>query len=160
MKFCIVQAKALNCIFVRSIGKFNPEHMKSLIASVSSLDFYQTEVLLFHDMRLVDFDVDAAKILDVARSNPPQPLHSKLALIATDQLGYGMLRMLAAVRENIPRKVAVFRSVEEGLDWLNLHKLLGVLPDEVEAALSTVKSQALGDESEDFNLVITKVSSA
>lgn len=151
MKFYIAQSIPLNCIFVRSVGRFNPTHMKTLIASISTLNFYIDDVLMLHDMRLVDFNVDAAQIMDVARADPPQPLHSKLALVAENALGYGMLRMLAAIRENMPRKVAVFRSIEEGLNWLGLDQ-----QGEVDRILSACDWDP-GDDTENFSLHVAKV---
>ncbi len=43
----------------------------------------------------------------------------KLALLATQDLFFGLSKMFAAYGDEIPIEICVFRSMEEALDWLD-----------------------------------------
>ena len=145
MKFSIVQATELRCIFVRSAGKLHPPHMRLMIESISKLDFYQDRVPILHDMRQVEFDVPMNVVRQVAGTQPTQPKHTQLALVADSELGYGMLRALAMFRENEQRVARAFHSIDEAMEWLELPEAGTAIPARIEELLS----EGLG-ESDDF----------
>ena len=135
MKFCVVQAQAQSFLVVRSVGRFHGPHMKSLMSAIANLDAYRDAQIL-HDMRLVDFNVPLEEIVEVARNHPDQPRNGRLAVVAATGLGFGMLRVIASIRENTGRKVHAFQDIADALEWLSVPGFEAGLPDTVEAVLT------------------------
>ena len=105
-------------------------------------------------MRLVDFDVPMEIVRKVARTQPAQPKHTHLALVAGSELGFGMLRALAMFRENEKRVARAFHSISEALDWLGISGIGSALPARIEGMLSEGFDER--DDFEGFGLVSRK----
>ena len=135
VKFCVIQLMPVQCLIIRSVGRFRGPHMQSLMKAVSNLDCYR-EAQILHDMRWVDFDVPIDEVMNVARNYPRRPRNGRLAVVSSSNLGFGMLRVIASVRENAGRTVCAFLDIAEALEWLSLAGFGGVIPEHVEAELS------------------------
>lgn len=155
VKFCVIQAQPRGCLFIRSAGRFNAQHMKAMIQAISNLDAYR-DIEILHDMRLVDFDVAVEQVIEVARSYPSGERAGKLAVVAESVLGYGMLRVIVSIRENVNRTVSAFRSIEEAIDWLNVPGLQRKIPDQVEAVLSEHAGSG-GSDPDGFGIVMKRL---
>jgi hypothetical protein len=86
----------------------------------ASKDF-ASDVPTLWDLRGIDFTkIDAVLMqqLNSIRKQFPQRGNACLALIAPTDLGYGMCRMYELMSADMPQKIMVFRSVEEGERWL------------------------------------------
>ena len=126
-----------------------------MIEAVSRLDFYQDRVPILHDMRLVDFDVPMEIVRQVAHIQPDQPKHTRLALVADSELGFGMLRALAALRENEQRLARAFHSVPEAIEWLELSAMGLSIPVQIEDLLT--EGLGTGVDLDGFGLVSRKM---
>ena len=156
MHFCIVQVQQAGAIFVQSFGQFRPSDMQSLFKTLGTLDLYEGARIL-HDMRNVDFSVPVDEVIKVAHARPAKNLNTRLALLANSEVGFGMLRVIVAIRENASRSTNAFRSVSDALDWLNIPGIRDRLPDGIE----NVQSKATplrGEMNEGYGLVFHKLS--
>ena len=82
---------------------------------------FPSDVPTLWDLRGLDFTkIDAALMQQVSnvRKQFPQRGNACLALIASHDLGYGMCRMYELMSADMPQKIMVFWSVEEGEQWL------------------------------------------
>lgn len=143
----------MGVLFVRSAGRFNARHMKAMIQAISNLDAYQ-DIQILHDMRLVDFDVPVEEVIEIGRTYPPQPRAGKLAVVADSVLGYGMLRVIVSIRENVSRSVAAFRGIPDAIGWLAAGHLDRAIPDNVEALLA--EHIGSGDSEPDAFAIVMK----
>ena len=95
---------------------------------IAELDSYQRGSHLFHDARLVDFNVPNSEIRKVAEA-PSPPVNSeferKVATLVSSDLGFGMMRVLCIVRERPGMALNVFRDLEEAKARLGLPVDLG-----------------------------------
>ncbi len=79
-------------------------------------------------MRLADVDVPASEIQSVAEAASPKVTANtvrKVAILTSSDLGFGMMRMLALMRERPGLALNVFRDLEEAKAWLGLPADLG-----------------------------------
>jgi hypothetical protein len=118
----------LGCIFVRWKGTFSSEEGAAYYREIVGHESYQNGSHLFHDIRLVNADVSISEIEKVARAGPRDAAPSivrKAAILASSDLGFGMMRMLASMREHPGLTLSVFRDLEEAKAWLGLPADLG-----------------------------------
>jgi hypothetical protein len=104
---------------------------------LTTADFfaYQRTVWERPDVQGYDELVDMRSVADIPAPSPtairslaslaatmdPQGVHSKFAIIASDDFAYGLGRMYQThrgLRGQGAKEVAVFRTIEEGLEWL------------------------------------------
>ena len=156
MQFCIVQVRQVGAIFIRSFGQFRPADMQTLFETLRTLDSYNGARIL-HDMRSVDFSVPVDEVVKVAHARPSESLTTRLALVADSEVGFGMLRVIVAIRENASRKASAFRSMNDALGWLEIPGFSTALPVGVEA-IQAQNSPLNGEVSEDYGLVFHKLS--
>lgn len=128
MKFCIVQSPAMNCLFIRSAGKFDPEHVRTMIRSGSQLDFYRQRVKIFHDLRLVSFEDDLQPVKALASTLPTAPLHMQMGMVSGTDLGFRMLEAYTRLREKAAHLHRAFRCPVRALAWLDLQSDSGDVP--------------------------------
>ncbi|MEM7189903.1 MAG: STAS/SEC14 domain-containing protein [Pseudomonadota bacterium] len=155
MKICVIQVPNLGCMFVRFVGKLNLPDMQSMIQSVMRLDGYQNSVIL-QDMRNVDFDVPMEVAHQVARARPENPLHSRLALVSEGDLGFGMIRVIASIREIDQYATRACRTIPEALEWLGIPGVNQQLPAEVEEVFAE-DFPPESSEREPYGITIRKV---
>jgi hypothetical protein len=107
------------------------------ILTAEDLFEYQRTVWSRPDVQGYDEFVDMTRVSDIPAPSPDgmhtlaalsasmdSPLsHSRFAIVAPDDLAYGLGRMYQTHRDlasNPGKEVAVFRTVQAGLDWLGL----------------------------------------
>lgn len=66
---------------------------------------------------VTEISVSSEAIRDLARARSFDP-GARRALVAVSDVGFGVARMFAALHDDAPEEVQVFRSVEEARDWL------------------------------------------
>lgn len=75
------------------------------------------------DLRAVDgLDVSAAalrELMAMFSRVDEMGYATRLAIVAHDDLGYGLGRMYEMMRTGAPEEVCVFRDLDEALDWLD-----------------------------------------
>ena len=158
MHFCVVQVERAGAIFVRSCGIFRAADLQMLFKALGSLDLYHGARIL-HDMRNVDFSMSMEEVIKVAHAPRGQKLNTRVALVADTEAGFGVLRVIVAIRENASRMTNAFRSVDEALYWLNIPDLGTVFP----AGIEKFQAANLPCEAklkDDFGLIFQKFSVA
>jgi hypothetical protein len=118
----------LGCIFIRWRGTFSSEEGSSHYREISKITGFQQGSYLFHDVRLVDVNVPASEIRDVAKAAPDKQNFDgirKVAILTSSDMGFGMMRMLATMRERPDLVLKVFRRLDEANAWLGLPESLG-----------------------------------
>jgi hypothetical protein len=107
---------------VRFSGLVTPEDLQGFLSA-----YYQPRRGQTFDLRLVDFSrvtefpfysKDVQVIADCVRSNAEHACTGKVAMVASQDLIYGMLRVFKSMTQGFRYPLEVFRSVEEALLWL------------------------------------------
>ncbi len=128
MPFILKSDDTIGCIFIKWRGTFSAEEGFAQYREVGQLAGYQQGAHLFHDARLVDFNVPDSEIRKVAQPPPPQANSNvvrKVATLVSSDLGFGMMRVLSAIRERHGLELRVFRDLEEAKAWLGLPADIG-----------------------------------
>ncbi len=123
MPYILKSEDALGCIFIRWRGTFSYEEGAAHYREVAEFESFQQGSHLFHDVRLVNVDVPASEIQSVAKAASPKVTAKtvrKVAILTSSDLGFGMMRMLATMRERPELVLNVFRDLEEAKAWLGL----------------------------------------
>lgn len=123
MPFDIREDHALNVLLVKWRGRFSADEVADYHARLPALELFQAGAPNFHDARELALGVPSSEIRRVAML-PVMPTRAggtrRVALLAGDALGYGMLRALAIQRERPPLAIDVFRDVGAAKRWLGL----------------------------------------
>ena len=128
MPYILKSDDALGCIFIRWSGTFSSEEGAAHYREIAGYESFQKGAHLFHDTRLVDVDVPTSEIRKVATAPSPKvdpDVARKVAILASSDFGFGMMRMLALMRERPGLVLDVFRDLEEAKAWLGLPADLG-----------------------------------
>ncbi len=128
MPYILKSDDALGCIFIRWSGTFSSEEGAAHYREIAGYESFQKGAYLFHDTRLVDVDVTTSEVEKMARAPSPKvdpDVVRKVAILSSSDLGFGMMRMLASMRERPGLVLNVFRDLEEAKAWLGLPADLG-----------------------------------
>ena len=128
MPYILKSEDALGCIFIRWSGTFSSEEGAAHYREIAGYESFQQGSHLFHDVRLVDVDVPTNEIQKVATAASPKvdpDVVRKVAVLTSSDMGFGMMRMLASMRERPGLVLNVFRDLEEAKAWLGLPADLG-----------------------------------
>jgi hypothetical protein len=128
MPYILKSDDALGCIFIRWRGTFSSEEGAAHYREIAGYESFQKGAHLFHDTRLVDVDVPTIEIHKVATAASPKvdpDVVRKVAILTSSDFGFGMMRMLALMRERPELILDVFRDLEEAKAWLGLPAGLG-----------------------------------
>jgi len=128
MPYILKSDDALGCIFIRWRGTFSSREGAAHYRELADYKSFQQGSNLFHDVRLANTDVASSEIREVAtaRSQNLDPdIMRKVAILAPSDLSFGMMRMLAAMRERPGLVLDVFRDLEEAKAWLGLPADIG-----------------------------------
>ena len=128
MPYILKSDESLGCIFIRWSGTFSSEEGAAHYREIAGYESFQKGAHLFHDTRLVDVDVPTSEVQKVATAASPKvepDVVRKVAILASSDLGFGMMRMLALMRERPGLVLDVFRDLEEAKAWLGLPADLG-----------------------------------
>lgn len=160
MRSCVIQSKTHQLIAVRSSGPVSFTDWQDLIHVVMSLDFYELGVPILHDMQSVDFAAEVRDMIGTGRTHvrPSQPSVSrKVAMVASNELGVGMIGIVARLRRRPEHLTEGFRSFEAAASWLARPDLSNGFPPAVEARISNLLEESLNPGSKsvlvakDFN---------
>jgi len=129
MAHAVKAAPELGCIFVRWAGRFDADELAHVLAGLGTHPCFHTGASVFHDARQWDLDLPTAELLRVTGSSVTRPARfsgtRRGAFVVSDSLAYGMLRVLATLRERPDLRVEVFRDLGEAKIWLGLGALPG-----------------------------------
>ncbi len=128
MPYILKSDESLGCIFIRWSGTFSSEEGAAHYREIAGYESFQKGAHLFHDTRLVDVDVPTSEVQKVATAASPKvepDVVRKVAILASSDVGFGMMRMLASMRERPGLVLNVFRDLEEAKAWLGLPADLG-----------------------------------
>jgi len=128
MPYILKSDDALGCIFIRWSGTFSSEEGAAHYREIAGYESFQKGAHLFHDTRLVDVDVPTSEVQKVAAAASPKvdpAIVRKVAILASSDFGFGMMRMLALMRERPGLVLDVFRDLGEAKAWLGLPADLG-----------------------------------
>ncbi len=128
MPYILKSEDALGCIFIRWSGTFSYEEGAAHYREIAGYESFQKGAHLFHDTRLVDVDVPTSEVQKAATAASPKvdpAIVRKVAILASSDVGFGMMRMLASMRERPGLVLNVFRDLEETKAWLGLPADLG-----------------------------------
>ena len=93
------------------------EVMDTIVAS----DKYPPDIRTLWDARGFDFrDITRSfeeRMVEI-RKDYPRRGKARLAFVVADDLGFGMARMYEILSEGLPQRSRVFRSFEDGQEWL------------------------------------------
>ena len=158
MRSCIVQSRRLNCVFMRSEGLYDAAEMRRMIKGIMELELFQLGAPTLCDMRGLVFDPGTASVLEVGRTpvDPPSNAEERsVAMVAGSDLGFGMMRMLAAMREQPGHRPRVFRTLAEAGEWLGLDLPGEAFPEGIEEIIRPHLKPGKGGES-GSNLVLLR----
>ena len=128
MPYVLMGDEALGCIFIKWHGTFSYEEVSAYFREVAELVGFQKGSHLFHDARLMDVNVPASEIHNVAKTATPKldpNIVYKIAILTSSDVNFGMLRMFATIRERPGLVLNVFRDLEKAKVWLGLPADLG-----------------------------------
>ena len=155
MKFNIVESKDHDCVFSRARGTFNAAHLREAHRQSLALELVRAGAPVVNDMRFVNFSVRTSETMTVR--NLPFAAHARqgkrrIAFVAGSTLGFGMLRIIAAMREYDHQITDVFREFQHAFDWIQRPALGDALPDSIDRSLDAPGEKGAGPD--DFDLVI------
>ena len=102
-------------------GPFSIDDFKATLALMVSSKEYPPTVDVLWDMREADpasFDISLVGQAVSIRQNYPQWGDSKLAIVASDDLRFGLLRMYEMMTDEMPQDIHIFRTVADAELWL------------------------------------------
>ena len=150
MRTCIVQSHRLNCVVSKSDGKFALQDMQLKFQSIFQLELYAAGAPVLCDMRDVNFiDTSPADMLQVGRAEieePPENQTRKVAIIASSDLAFGQLSIMARLQQTADHLPMVVRSLQEALDWLDVSTSTRQVPGELLDLLANTLRTADGQD--------------
>ena len=122
MSFDIQYDQDRKILIIRSFEVFTYEDFSSAMETIVASSDYPTCANAIWDFREADLSsVDAdfwGRIIDRRRAFPQRD-NCYTAMIVSDDLQYGLIRMLQLLSEGkLPQRLMVFRDYEEGERWL------------------------------------------
>jgi len=115
-----------NFLRVTIIGLPSLQDFEAVLTQITTSNEYPPNINAVWDLRKADFMTADDKLfrhIIELRKCYPQRSHCKSALIANDDLAFGMSRMFQMLSEDkVPLELMVFRDYAEGEQWiLNSH---------------------------------------
>lgn len=109
-------------LFVTVIGQITPDEFASAFQKIVSSNQYPPNVDALWDMQQADFkEINEGMFREIIkiRKQYPERSNYSLAIIATDDLAYGMARMYGLLSGlQLSRKYMVFKDPSEGEQWI------------------------------------------
>jgi len=94
---------------------------KATIALIVSSKEYSPSVNMLWDVQDADpasFDISLAGQIVSIRQHYPERGNAKLAIVASDDLHFGLSRMYESMSDDMPQDIHVFRTVADAEQWL------------------------------------------
>jgi hypothetical protein len=109
-------------LIVAVIGQVTLQEIASALEKIVSSGEYPLNVDALWDLRQADFksaDANLLRSIVELREQHPERANFRLALIAPDDLSYGMMRMYEMLSEwKLSRNLMVFRNYAAGEQWI------------------------------------------
>lgn len=158
MKFHIVESNEFDCVFLRATGRYQADHIRRASQQSATIDLVRAGAPIVSDMRFVDFGVETSELMMIRHlpfNQPERDEKRRIAFIAGSTYGFGMLRVVAAMRDYDGQITDVFRGFQEAFDWIRRPEIGDDLPTIIDQLLAAPGEQ---DEvsAEDFDVVITR----
>jgi hypothetical protein len=102
-------------------GHITISDLQSALLKITNSEEYPANVDAIWDMRQADSEnVDMAFLENVLaiRQRLPERGEARLALIADSDLMFGLSRMYQMMAVELPQPIMIFRTLEEGENWL------------------------------------------
>lgn len=140
MRTCILQSWTHQCIFVRSAGVVSGDDWCEMIHHLMSTECYELGMPVLHDMRFADFSTTSEDMLKPGRLSvrptgdgpPGAGAVRKVAMVASDMLGFGLMGVVARLRERAHHKPRGFLDMAEATAWVNHPEFGDRFPDDAE----------------------------
>lgn len=111
------------CILLRGWGQLDYETARSDLRDIGRARHFGRGCRLFVDFREVErFDVEASdlvSLIDESSQFDDMLEGSSVAVVASDDIVYGMMRMYQQLASEAPVQVEVFRDADEAHRWLH-----------------------------------------
>ena len=108
-------------LYITIIGSFTPEDIEKTAAYITKSNEFSPEVNTVWDIRFANFtniSLDYQEKLKNIRKRFPQRGKAKIALVADNDLSFGLARMYEQLSAELPRKLKVFKKLNEAEKWL------------------------------------------
>jgi hypothetical protein len=158
VKFQVVESMGFDCVFTRATGRYQAGHVRQAHQRTAALELVRAGAPIVMDMRFVDFSVQTSEIMTIRHlpfTAPEREEKRRIAFIAGSTLGFGMLRVVAAMRDYDGQITDVFREFRDAFDWIERPELGEVLPTAIDQLLTAVggENEAPTDE---FDIAIER----
>ncbi len=115
--------KSLNVVFVKGRGKVSREQLVDLATKIVTdpeLPPSRDKLIDCHETQPMGISTSALR--EVARifSNGDAVRRCRIAMVANQDLAYGLFRMYQILRDESPSEFRVFRETREAEEWLDL----------------------------------------
>ncbi len=144
-------------MFSRATGTFQADHIRRAHLEGLELQLVLAGKPFVHDMRFVDFHVRTSEVMtvrDLPFSDHSHDEKRRIAFIAGSTLGYGMLRIVAALRDFDGQMTDVFHDFRSAFDWIHRPELGETLPADVDRFLAETDED--GEAADEFGIVIRR----
>lgn len=135
-RYALREIPALSCLAIKWFGPYDRQACAAYLDEVDQQPFYNTLPAVFHDVRTWSLDVESREMerlawLPITPSRNDGEL--RVAMLAGDDLAFGMLRIMASLRSREGRlTIKVFRAYRDAVDWLDLPPHDGEVFDGIE----------------------------
>lgn len=108
-------------LYLRASGIPSLREFQATMVIITQADEYPPDAKTLWDIRELDFtQVDASfvrQLLSIQRTFPERG-SAQLALVVSNDLGFGMARMFEMLTHNMPHHIRVFRDFDAAEVWL------------------------------------------
>lgn len=98
-------------------GAGNLNDLRETLTQLAVFPDTRKELWIISNLTLHISTAEVVALAELVKSNPHSP--DLVAIVADNDLLYGLSRVFSGHRENRQTKVQVFRSEDQALDWLN-----------------------------------------
>jgi hypothetical protein len=113
--------KEKDMLYAAAEDNVSIEELTTVLNEISSSDIFSPDVKTLWDIRKLDFskiDSDFARQLINVRKQNTSRGNAKVAILAEQDLAYGMSRMYESMSDGMPQTIMVFKELKKAEDWL------------------------------------------
>jgi hypothetical protein len=121
----------------------------------AGMDLVRAGAPVVNDMRFVNFHVATAEVIAVRNVpfiHPETAAKRRIAFVAACTLSFGMLRVLATMRDYDGQTTGVFRDFGEAFRWIDRPIVGEALPREIDLLLDDALRD--GDDEDAFQVTV------
>ncbi|MCW8955879.1 MAG: hypothetical protein OQL09_03280 [Gammaproteobacteria bacterium] len=113
----------INIVIHTAYGKFGPGDVKHILDGlISNPDFKQDMNVVWDFREVTDINFSAEELKQIVGYTEAHLAYRKpdykLALVASDDLIFGLARMFMAYSEHLPIKITTLRTLKEAMAWV------------------------------------------